>query len=110
MIRNNGRPAGNRAAKKSISGGFNSHTSLPPGTNSRDQRSPLCRALDAAIAEANGSKLSMKDLTVLAVQSDPFRTDADLEPVVGLGWFNADVRIETTDFDLPPIPPVPEAE
>jgi len=35
--------------------------------------SPLRQALDTAIAEANGSKLSMKDLTVLA--NDPFRMD-----------------------------------
>jgi hypothetical protein len=35
----------------------------------------LRQALDDAIAEANGSKLSMKDLTVLAPQNDPFRVD-----------------------------------
>jgi hypothetical protein len=40
-----------------------------------DQRSPLRQALDVAIAEANGSKLSMKDLTVLSAQNDPFRLD-----------------------------------
>ena len=40
-----------------------------------DERSPLRQALDEAIAEANGSKLSMKDLTVLAAQNDPFRLD-----------------------------------
>jgi hypothetical protein len=33
MIRNNGRPAGNRAAKKSISEGFSSTSSLPVATN-----------------------------------------------------------------------------
>jgi hypothetical protein len=38
-------------------------------------RSPLRQALDNAIAEANGSKLSMKDLTVLSPQIDPFRLD-----------------------------------
>ena len=38
-------------------------------------RSPLRHALDTAIAEANGTKLSMKDLTVLALQNDPFRID-----------------------------------
>jgi hypothetical protein len=32
-------------------------------------------ALDTAIAEANGAKLSVKDLTVLAPQNDPFRLD-----------------------------------
>jgi hypothetical protein len=37
--------------------------------------SPLRQTLDAGIAEANGSKLSMKDLTVLAPQNDPFRVD-----------------------------------
>ena len=68
-------PAGNRRAEKSIGGGFSSSTSLPAGTDSLDQRSPLRQALDAAIAEANGSQLSMKDLTVLAVQNDPFRID-----------------------------------
>jgi hypothetical protein len=76
MIRKYGRPAGNRAAKNSIGGGFSSSTSLAPGTDSLDQRSPLRQALDAAIAEANGSKLSMKDLTVLAVQNDPFLIDS----------------------------------
>jgi hypothetical protein len=38
-------------------------------------RSPLRQALDVAIAESNGAKLSMKDLTVLAAQNDPFRLD-----------------------------------
>jgi hypothetical protein len=41
-------------------------------------RSPLRQALDVAIEEAasnGGGKLSMKDLTVLAVQNDPFRID-----------------------------------
>jgi hypothetical protein len=39
------------------------------------ERSPLRQALDTAIAEANGKKLSMKNLTVLAAQNDPFRID-----------------------------------
>jgi hypothetical protein len=38
-------------------------------------RSPLRQALDDAIAEANGTKLSMKDLTVLSDAVDPFRLD-----------------------------------
>ena len=38
-------------------------------------RSPLRQALDTAIEESNGRKLSMKDLTVLAPQNDPFRLD-----------------------------------
>jgi hypothetical protein len=38
-------------------------------------RSPLRQTLDDAIAESNGSKLSMKDLTVLSPQRDPFRLD-----------------------------------
>ena len=38
-------------------------------------RSPLRQALETAIAAANGRKLSMKDLTVLAPQNDPFRID-----------------------------------
>jgi hypothetical protein len=41
----------------------------------RQSDSPLRQALDAAIAESNGRKLSMKDLTVLAPQNDPFRLD-----------------------------------
>jgi hypothetical protein len=73
MIRNNGRPAGNRAAKKSISGGFNSPTSVPAALDSRD-RSPLRQQVDEAIA-ANGTKITMIDLTVLAPQNDPFRLD-----------------------------------
>jgi hypothetical protein len=43
--------------------------------DSSQDRSPLRQALDNAIAESNGSKLSMKDLTVLAPQNDPFRID-----------------------------------
>jgi hypothetical protein len=42
-------------------------------TPSTQDRSPLRQALDTAMAKANGSKLSMKDLTVLA--NDPFRMD-----------------------------------
>src|SRR5687768_13325983 len=38
-------------------------------------RSPLRQALDDAIAEADGYKLSMDDLTVLSFQVDPFRLD-----------------------------------
>jgi hypothetical protein len=67
-----------------------SAATLPP------DRSPLRQALDAAIAEANGSKLSMKDLTVLSPQIDPFRLDtlanhkigkwlADTAATLGLG-------------------------
>jgi hypothetical protein len=56
MIRNNGRPAGNRAAKKSISGSFNSPTSLPAGIESCD-RSPLRQQVNEAIA-ANSAKHS----------------------------------------------------
>ena len=75
MIRNNGRPAGNRAAKKSISGGFNSPPSLPAGIDSCD-RSPLRQQVDEAIAaNGTGTKVTMKDLTVLAPQNDPFRID-----------------------------------
>jgi hypothetical protein len=61
-----------------------------------NDRSPLRQALDTAIAEANGSKLSMKDLTVLSPQIDPFRLDipanhnlgkwlADTAATLGLG-------------------------
>jgi hypothetical protein len=59
-------------------------------------RSPLRQALDDAIAEANGAKLSMKDLTVLSPQVDPFRLEtpenhrigrwlADTTATLGLG-------------------------
>jgi hypothetical protein len=48
-------------------------------------RSPLRQAVDAAIAEANGSKLSMKDLTVLSPQVDPFRIDTPANHRDG-GW------------------------
>jgi hypothetical protein len=44
-------------------------------TDSIQDRAPLRQTLDDAIAEANGSKLSMKDLTVLSPQVDPFRID-----------------------------------
>jgi hypothetical protein len=75
MIRNNSRPAGNRAAKKSISGGINSPRSVPAGIDSRD-RSPLRQQVDEAIAaNGTGTKITMKDLTVLAPQNDPFRLD-----------------------------------
>jgi hypothetical protein len=46
-------------------------------------RSPLRQALDAAIAESNGSKLSMKDLTVLSPQIDPFRLDTPTNHEIG---------------------------
>ena len=48
---------------------------IEPTADIEGDRSPLRQALDAAIAEANGSKLSLKDLTVLAPQNDPFRLD-----------------------------------
>ena len=50
-------------------------SSLPPATPIESDRSALRQALDTAIAEAEGRKLSMKDLTVLAPQNDPFRLD-----------------------------------
>jgi hypothetical protein len=61
-----------------------------------NDRSPLRQTLDTAIAEANGSKLSMNDLTVLSPQIDPFRLDtpanhklgkwlADTAATLGLG-------------------------
>src|SRR5215212_2550363 len=43
--------------------------------DSIQDRSPLRQTLDDAIAEANGTKLSLKDLTVLSPQIDPFRLD-----------------------------------
>ncbi len=66
------------------------------GADSILERSPLRQALDTAIAEANGTKLSMKDLTVLSPQIDPFRLDtpgnhkigkwlADSAATLGLG-------------------------
>jgi hypothetical protein len=51
------------------------NTIITPAADNSIDRSPLRQALDAAIAESNGSKLSMKDLTVLAPQNDPFRLD-----------------------------------
>jgi hypothetical protein len=56
----------------------------------------LRQTLDDAIAQSNGSKLSMKDLTVLSAQRDPFRLDtqarhrdgqwlADMARELGLG-------------------------
>ena len=50
-------------------------SSLPPATPIESDRSALRHALDTAITEAEGRKLSMKDLTVLAPQNDPFRLD-----------------------------------
>jgi outer membrane receptor for monomeric catechols len=52
--------------------------SVTPTADIGSDRSPLRQALDAAIAEAkaNGDgKLSMKDLTVMSDQADPFRLD-----------------------------------
>jgi hypothetical protein len=59
-------------------------------------RSPLRQTIDDTIAAANGAKLSMKDLTVLSPQVDPFRLDtpanhklakwlADTATTLGLG-------------------------
>src|SRR5829696_7185935 len=53
--------------------------------------SPLRQALDAAIADANGSKLSLKDLTVLAPQNDPFRLDRPAAHRDG-GWLAITAR------------------
>lgn len=63
---------------RSLEQGAASNTTSPAtgfAVDSSQDRSPLRQALDNAIAEANGSKLSMKDLTVLAPQNDPFRID-----------------------------------
>jgi hypothetical protein len=63
-------PQGNRpedqAASQQLDG-----TSLERWTD----RSPLRQALDTAIAEGHGTKLGLKDFTVLAPQNDPFRLD-----------------------------------
>jgi hypothetical protein len=53
--------------------------------------SPLRQALDTAIAEANGRKLSMKDLTVLAPQNDPFRLDTPKNHEIG-AWLAITAR------------------
>jgi hypothetical protein len=45
--------------------------------------SPLRQALNTAISESNGRKLSMKDLTVLSPQIDPFRLDTTANHKVG---------------------------
>ena len=42
--------------------------SVTPTGNNGNERSPLRQALNAAIAEADGAKLSMNDLTVLATE------------------------------------------
>jgi hypothetical protein len=47
------------------------------------ERSPLRQALDTAIAAANGSRLSMNDLTVLSSQIDPFRLDTPANHKIG---------------------------
>jgi hypothetical protein len=49
--------------------------------DSTQDRSPLRQALDNAIAESNGSRLSMKDLTVLT--NDPFRLDTPQNHKIG---------------------------
>jgi hypothetical protein len=66
-----GRLSGQQAASNANSNG----PAKDLEAHSIQDRSPLRQALDTAIAEANGAKLSMKDLTVLAVQNDPFRID-----------------------------------
>ena len=55
--------------------GLEVDSSLPPAIFIESDRSALRQALDTAITEAEGRKLSMKDLTVLAPQNDPFRLD-----------------------------------
>jgi hypothetical protein len=68
-------PGGQPGGEETISGGFNSPTSLPVGIDSRD-RSPLRQQVDEAIAaNGAGTKITMQDLTVLAPQNDPFRID-----------------------------------
>ena len=71
MTRQQSRPVVSGPAAEKTSGDGISAVSLPQGAD----RSPLRQALDDAIAEADGSKLSLKDLTVLAPQNDPFRLD-----------------------------------
>jgi hypothetical protein len=68
MTAQKSRPVASGAAEE-IPGGLSAST-LPPGP-----RSPLRQTLDAAIAESNGRKLSLKHLTVLSEQVDPFRLD-----------------------------------
>jgi hypothetical protein len=76
-------------------GGISASPNLPDVTHSGNDRSPHRQALDDAIAEA-GHKLSLKDLTVLSEQVDPFRLDkpenhrigkwlADTVATLGLG-------------------------
>jgi hypothetical protein len=55
--------------------------SVTPSADIGDDRSPLRQALDTAIAESNGSRLSMKDLTVLT--NDPFRLDTPQNHKIG---------------------------
>jgi hypothetical protein len=63
------RPAEGGALEETT--GLEVDSSLPP----TPLISPLRQALDDALAESNGTKLSLKDLTVLATQNDPFRID-----------------------------------
>src|SRR5215207_1679295 len=67
------RPSGESSRPQLRDRGAGHHN--PTAASLADNRSPLRQVLDAAIAEANGSKLSLKDLTVLAPQNDPFRID-----------------------------------
>jgi hypothetical protein len=62
--------------------------SVTPSADNGHDRSPLRQALDNAIAESNGSKLSMKDLTVLA--NDPFRMDTPANHKLA-GWLKKTV-------------------
>jgi hypothetical protein len=59
------------------------NTIISPAADNSIDRSPLRQALDAAIAESNGSKLSMQDLTVLSPQADPFRLDTPANHKIG---------------------------
>jgi hypothetical protein len=58
-------------------------TTQADSIDSTQERSPLRQALDTAIAEANGAKLSMNDLTVLSPQIDPFRLDTPANHKIG---------------------------
>jgi hypothetical protein len=78
-VRAPNREAGRGAEDRRLAGGTSVVDTLPrpADTTVEPHRSPLRQTLDVAIDEAAMAdvKLSMKDLTVLAVQNDPFRLD-----------------------------------
>jgi len=73
---------------------------LGVATSLKQSDSPLRQALDTAIAEANGSKLSMKDLTVLSPQIDPFRLDTAANHKIGKWLANTAATLGLGDLKI----------